>query len=320
MASFEKVNYALRPNKNIERKLMVEVLRRLEARFDLRNYRYIGLGSLWFVDFRLMHRTFQIVDMISIEKYRAERAEFNRPLACVTVEDGDTTMVLPRLDLREKRSIIWLDHDKDLRGPALEDLAFLAERVPSGSIIAVTVNAHHAQLKGRKDEAGDEVSREEALRQYVGDLVPDPLSPDALNRNGFQVTVSRIIRAAIQHALARSGREESFRLLFNFAYQDGAPMVTVGGMIATSEDQERLSQTDVGDLDFVAEAYDYPFPIDAPLLTLKEKTTLDSCLPREEGLPPDLIRREYALPLNAPEIEGYSRFYRYYPVFGELLL
>ncbi len=51
--SFEKINYNLRPNKCIERKMMCDALGRLSFIEHLDNYRYIGLGSPYFADFIL---------------------------------------------------------------------------------------------------------------------------------------------------------------------------------------------------------------------------------------------------------------------------
>ncbi len=100
MASFESVNYTIRPNKNIERKLVFEALRVLRSSIPLNGYRYVGLGSLWFVDFILAHRYLSINNMVCIEyETEAERVEFNRPYDCIEVLRGNTTDVLPTIDL-----------------------------------------------------------------------------------------------------------------------------------------------------------------------------------------------------------------------------
>ena len=86
MASFDVVNYTIRPNKNIERKLVFESLRELSTPLGLGDYRYIGLGSPWFIDFLLAHRYLLIRDMICIEfEEHAPRMEFNKPYDCIAV-------------------------------------------------------------------------------------------------------------------------------------------------------------------------------------------------------------------------------------------
>ena len=91
-ASFDVVNYSLRPNKNIERKLIFESLRMMDNIFDFSSYRYVGMGSLWFVDFILAHKMLHINNMVSIEMPEYEkRVEFNKPYNCINIEPGDTT-------------------------------------------------------------------------------------------------------------------------------------------------------------------------------------------------------------------------------------
>ncbi len=63
-SSFEKINYNLRPNKCIERKMMCETLSRLSHLEHLHNYRYIGLGSPYFSDFSLFHKNLGITELI----------------------------------------------------------------------------------------------------------------------------------------------------------------------------------------------------------------------------------------------------------------
>ena len=90
MVSSDYINYAIRPNKAVERKLIFEVLSVLSPVLNLPGYRYIGLGAPWFVDFVMAHRYLLIEDMISIEQDEilASRAEFNKPYACVSVIHG----------------------------------------------------------------------------------------------------------------------------------------------------------------------------------------------------------------------------------------
>src|SRR5713226_5987155 len=93
----ERLNYSLRPNKNVERKLMAGVLRALMPEIPIGESRYIGMGSLWFVDFVLFHRVLGITDMVSVERDLVDRARFNQPYDCVVVREGDIGAVLTQL-------------------------------------------------------------------------------------------------------------------------------------------------------------------------------------------------------------------------------
>lgn len=55
-ASFERIDYQLRYNKHIERKLVFDILSRAAQRVSFSEHRYLGFGSMWFSDFRLARR------------------------------------------------------------------------------------------------------------------------------------------------------------------------------------------------------------------------------------------------------------------------
>ncbi|MEW5923651.1 MAG: O-methyltransferase, partial [Candidatus Zixiibacteriota bacterium] len=43
--SFNKVNYLLRPRKQIERKILIEMFRNLD---NISSYQYVGMGSIFY--------------------------------------------------------------------------------------------------------------------------------------------------------------------------------------------------------------------------------------------------------------------------------
>ena len=135
MAALDTVNYAIRPNKNIERKVVFEALSYLEADFPFAAYRYVGFGSLWFSDFVLAHQSLGISDLISIQKGQAlaARARFNAPYGCIKVIEGEFGALLSSLKLDERPAILWLDYESRI-GAVLEELALTCERLPSGSV------------------------------------------------------------------------------------------------------------------------------------------------------------------------------------------
>ncbi len=59
--------WQFRPNKQIQRLMCIDVMRRLSAFRPLNDYRYIGLGGYEFIDFDLVYRSLGIKRMISIE-------------------------------------------------------------------------------------------------------------------------------------------------------------------------------------------------------------------------------------------------------------
>lgn len=318
MASFEFINYSLRPNKNVERKLILECLQALTTTFRFSEYTYIGLGSMWFVDFILAHKHLMMGDMISIEIEQPKRARFNKPFKAVRVEEGETKNILPRMDLDQQRLVVWLDYDKGLTSPVLEDTDTLCTRAATGSIILVTINANVSSLRAQKNEHDEPISEEQYLRRFGRDLIPDPLPEDATDVAGYPIFLAKILFEHIRRKMRRAGRRETFVPIFNYRYKDGATMITVGGMIANARDAYDLNQRLAElKLDYVTGENQYL--IDVPLLTLKEKIALDGILPT--GNPPTIADVEaLGFPLKQGQIDSYHKFYRYYPAFAELVL
>ncbi|RMG75351.1 MAG: hypothetical protein D6711_06830, partial [Chloroflexi bacterium] len=62
-SSSRKINYGLRPAKHIERKMLIEIFRRLSEFGSVESYRYIGFGALYFNDFYQFHKYLGIQNM-----------------------------------------------------------------------------------------------------------------------------------------------------------------------------------------------------------------------------------------------------------------
>ena len=316
MSSFDSVNYSLRPSKNIERKLVFEFLRQLQAVLQIQDYRYIGFGSMWFVDFILAHRLLSIRSMVSMEKPEyAERAEFNRPFSCIKVEPGESTEVLPTLGLQVQESIFWLDYDSGLEGPCLQDLTYIVENAKAGSIVIVTLNAHKGRLP-ENDSDGNPINLETSLRQLAGDAVPASLSARSFQAKAFPATLAAVLRNHLNHVVRMAARGLRFVPILNLSYQDNAPMITIGGVLADEAQQAVLAAQKFegwGDFAYSEE----PHIIDAPPLTLREKLALDRLMPSEHA-PSDADVRRLGFGLKERQRVAYHRFYRLYPMFGEV--
>jgi hypothetical protein len=320
--SFESINYSLRPNKVIARKLIFESLRRLSVALNLGDYRYIGMGSVWFVDVGLAHRVLRIGSLISIEASDIgfRRALFNAPYACVKVKHGYTADILPTLKLAAHRNIVWLDHDTGVDGPAINDVQVLVDECSDGSIFLVTVNANIKELKRKIDpQRPDGVLAkdvEQFLVQHAGDNVPRGLTETEIEEDQFPTLVLRILESAIGSSLRFSGRTTKFVKLFDLVYRDGPAMATIGGLIGSGNEARAARRA--------ASSPDWPGIvsnlIQAPPLTLKEKMSLDRMLPRSRRPSEALVRKRAGFPLKRAQIESYFRHYASYPTFAEFQL
>ena len=157
------LNYDIRISKTVERKMLAETFARLSGIGCISSYRYVGMGSYYFTDFRLFHRTLGITDMISIEWDKNEsRFNFNRPFGCVEILFGKSSEVIPNLSW-EKKTILWLDYDSHLDASKLLDIKeFVANAIP-GSLLIVTLAADTKDL-----EEQDRTKRLEKIKAVVG--------------------------------------------------------------------------------------------------------------------------------------------------------
>lgn len=308
-ASYDAIDYNLRPAKAIERKMLAEMFRRLDRAATLRQYQYVGFGSPYFADFALFHRLLDIQSMISIEREVLDQARFNfnRPFRAVELKFGDASEVLPQLDWSQRR-IVWLDYDDPLDTSMLNDVALCARRLASGSVLLVSALAQLALDPGE---------RLAELRANLQDNVPPGITSDDVG--GWDI--ANLYRAAIDERIAVAIRERnagrshiaqySYTQLVNFQYADGARMCTVGGLILDDSDRSHFKSCDFEEFDFSRDG-DAAYRIKVPLLTPKEVRHLDAMLPA--ATKPDATRE--GIPLT--QSNKYADVYRYFPHYVDV--
>lgn len=260
ISSYEKINYSLRPAKNIERKMLCEAFRRLSPIHKIEKYQYIGFGSTYFSDFNLIHRTLGINNLISIEKdiNNQERFEFNKPFSCIDIKFGLSNEVLPTLNW-SKFSIVWVDYDSKISNDLLEDINTLVYNLKPGSVFLITVDV-------KPDFNKEETLKPEVIQSLRVTEIKKRVNPLKLPAEIEKINLDyvenpkmiyRIINDQINEMLVkRNGGYEknkrlSYKQLFHFIYDDGTLMLTLGGIIFSPNQQELINTMNFDDLDFV---------------------------------------------------------------------
>ena len=89
--SYEKINYFLRPKKQIERKLIIETFQKISNVVEISKYHYFGFGSIYFADFILFHKLLNIQKMTSIDDKEddKDRFLFNKPYGFIDFQISD---------------------------------------------------------------------------------------------------------------------------------------------------------------------------------------------------------------------------------------
>jgi hypothetical protein len=308
-SSGERVNFAVRPAKYIERKMLMDVFRRIALFTPLDRVRYIGMGSVYFTDFILVHKTLGINDMVSFEQdtVKFDRFRFNRPYRCIKLRFGTTYDELPNLEWN-KVVIAWLDYDGVLDGDKIGDVELFLTRARPGSMLVVTVNVHfnprdpNAFPSFRDNLGPGRLSPEITDADLIGPGMGD-ISIDLIRNQVDRVMMSR-------NSGLSGGDRLRFERLVNFRYADGAKMATFGGMLIRERDNDTFKRAGFPSLGFYRNGAD-AFQISPPMLTLKELRYLDSQLPGSS-------RPKLRSPgVSSDDVEDYGELYRYFPTFAD---
>lgn len=312
--SYLKVDYSLRPAKNIYRKLLRDHLQRLHFFSPLSDYQYIGFGSIYFTDFSLFHRSLGISRMTSIEANKTDVARvcFNRPFSCIDIRMGRASEVLPSLDWSVP-AIVWLDYDAPLSHEVLNDISVVCGRASKGSVLVVTVDGERKRLESPpadSDSPPDDwpsgiVAR---LERWIGRKhVPSGLRPPTLRANGLPDLYANVMFDHIREQVSTRADGVTSHPFLQCLYSDGNKMVSVGVVFCGAEDAQGLLGKG---LFRWLETGANPMEILPPKLTLREAAALSQMLPTEdpEGL---------EVPVPGADKAWMAKWYRYFPRFTE---
>lgn len=262
-----------RPAKQMQRLMVMDVCRRLDAFAPLPEYQYIGFGGFEFVDFDLAHRLLHIDRLISIERdsSRKARYEFNKPYRGIEIQFGHSNEILPELDY-SGLSICWLDYFDHLEATVIQDVSDLALRLQPGSMLIVTLNAH-------PDRPAD--SRREKLAGRVGEVTIPPSTTDArLAQWGLADIQKQILLNELQTACLGRADAAEFRSVADIYYSDTCQMQTSAFVLVSPGLVRSLEAARFSELDQVREE---PVRVVVPSLTRQEMAFLNAQLPVPPG-------------------------------------
>lgn len=310
-----KINYYLRQQKSIERKMMCELFHKLNSQFLLRSYRYIGMGAKYFVDFILLHREFGFDKMISIEGDAESRAkyDFNKPLKCIEMEYNMSSDALTRINWEEyPQNIVWLDFDQKFHKYMIEDIISLMTNLKSGSIFFLSFNAELLRTSDPK-------YRFHKFKERLGEYCPHYLTHKNLTDTSKYKIIKSIIDNNIISTITRRNlslpdqEKLIYQQLVYFQYRDGVEMITIGGMMLNYLDKEKYESCNLTtQLPFLVTDIKAPiYSLEVPHLTYKEINHLMMRLPCDDI---SELGLEW---LSTIELERIKKLYRYYPFFTE---
>lgn len=314
MASFDSVNYSLRPSKSVQRGLVFEGLRSISNAVGLDDAVYVGFGSIWFTDFVMAHKVLNIDDMVSIEANEIgfRRAVFNKAYRTITMMHGLSQEKLPELLLIPgyvtRPWIVWLDYDSALNEGVVQDFQWILNNAPPNSICLFTFSA-------TQNAYGDKpIHRPARIKALLGDVVPDDLSKDDCSKDSLPTTLAKLAMDYLKSEVADSARPGGFIEAFKVPYLDSVGMVTVGGILpAIGAVPAVRSVVSSGTWRCLVNEV-----IQAPQMTLREVAALQAELP-----PLMQITRAHiqalGFDLQDEQIQSFQRYYKYLPSFAEIV-
>jgi hypothetical protein len=317
-ASFEKIDYSLRPAKYAERRMLRDIFRRLSIFDQPENYNYVGFGSVWFSDFILFHRALGVRNMVSIEKAVGARAriEDNLPFR-IALDFRHSNTALTKLDWNP-RQFVWLDYDDALRPEMFKDIRTVVARARSGSLLAVTVQCNQAREvnQAETDGPGGPAAIDRFREFFSRSQIPEETFDDDLVGRPFAALSRRMLLAEIEAAVSirapRSGPDMiQFEPICSFEYADDALMTTVVGAFYSHAERLKLQECDFSSLDFIKNREEV-VDIQVPKLTFREMRVLEAQLPDLQGVGVELGS------IPAGEAQRFIDFYRYLPTFAVL--
>lgn len=310
-SSYEKINYLVRPAKQVERKLIIETLQCLRRKFPIEDYQYVGMGSLFYVDYYMFHKYLGIKEMVSMEKdeHNIERFKFNKPYSFIELIPGISTEILPTIDWK-KNMFIWLDYDYQMSLDIIADIQIVCNYIRPGGIFLITVDAEPKRFEAFADDKflNGLKQRLEGFRQNLHPYFPPDITQRDLSRKEFPLLLRRTIVNVIEERIRK--RKMEYSQIFNFKYTDTSQMYTFGCVFERVSSE--IEDTGLFKLPFVS-TDSRPVEINVPIITPREKIHFDTLIP---GIADKLT--DFNIAKN--KLEDYEKYYKYYPQYFESLL
>ena len=325
--SFEKINYYLRPNKQVERKILIDILLHFRKYIDLNRFSYIGMGSIYYYDFILIHRFLGLKNLISFDDAKTiKRFKFNKPYDFIDFQSEFSTDYLAKHPWQETNTITWLDYDGsfcDYIDSIINDIKILAKNCNNHDLAFLTINCFPPKERAKKD----------FIENYKRFISPEYLDIEWTKSDNFPYLIQNIMNNVFINENLYA--ENKYTKICSFLYRDGAPMYTLGCFF-TSEEPLLNEIKDMHE--YISFDPKHIHNILIPQITYKEKHYLDNNILQikewvdvctelvilnepDQSLHEDMIQKmlneEMDFELSTKQINNYLQHYRFMPQYFE---
>ena len=309
------VSYDLRPAKQTERRILVDILKfGGDCGLPIDRYRYVGMGANRFYDFLLLHKYLGISTMTSLEHdpEMFKRAVFNVPYGFIEVQEKSAAAFVGE-DSGEAPSIYWLDYDGGIGPNVTGDISSFSAKLKVGDFCFVTVFGGPPRVLDQQNDNGRLIW----LQDNLGDLAGDLLIED-VERSNFPNAVHKLLIAAFRNAFAPR-RDGIFVPLLQVEYSDSTPMVTVGGAFLTLGQAIQYRSNLKRTLPFLNTTDAVMYQIRSLHLTERERALFDRAVTStsRKRVEKNTLNK---LGFRSAEIAAYKDLVRYLPRYVETIV
>lgn len=316
--SGKNLPYHLRVKKDIERRLFVEQLRLVSKVYDLEEYSYVSMAGPFSEDFKLMSDRFNFKNFFSYEMDEDvyKRQKFNtpfNPIYYIHKNISEFSNNYPNIEAVELEDIvIWLDYT-DFKFEFFENFERLISTLSKGSIIKMTLLTHISQIYSSDENV--ETMREkrvEKLKNILGEnyFYSDIFKTENMTEKKFPKIICEVLTRIASNTLV--GGTTKVLPLSSYIYRDGMTMLTFTGILLDENNvKDFLEKTGLDNWSYSLNFSVDPLVIDVPFLSLKEKYSLDACLPSSPNGELEYLKKK--------EFSSYEKFRKFYPTYAKII-
>jgi len=323
--------YFLRPNKTVDRFILIEILKNLFKLFNERSYTYYSMAGPFLEDAKLIHQHFPDLPLVSIEKDKEEfkRQKFHKFCSHIKLHEISLEDFLNKFNPRGCQ-IFWLDFT-DLKYTNFTWFGNLLTLVNNNSIVRITLqcsiddNKRILSLADTKEEK--EKIKNEVKSKFEGnylELISKTVTPELFfDEKEYKILLQEMIQIKAQKSLPTASNR-IFQILHSSYYRDTTGMLSVTGIV-----------TDLNNLPNIKKQYkSFPFSnlnwgspqkIDIPVLSVQERLQIQKHLPSKKKVSTRYLnclgyRIGYNDTKHTKMMELYSQFHAYYPYFVKVTI
>jgi hypothetical protein len=327
------IPYHLRPHKSVDRRLFLDLLTRFERWNPLSEYVYISMGAYPLEDHKLIYRIIGVTKLISfdLDEQVVARQSFNKPsdtCFCLHKKSGDIIADLDNIIADCKFTgtpgiIFWLDYTKPAKiGEQIREFEALLNRLRSGDVVRVTVNANPQALGPAVDAEGKPIPKAELrsqrfrkLKQRLNDYLPSWASEEHVGEEDLPRVLAGAFATAALNAFPATG-PSTFQPLSIVRYADGQQMLSITGAVVRRGEESLLQdRMDLPKWPFSSATWETVHRLVVPALTVRERLFLERGIVGKEA--PALISELGFADAAGVEMKeflaSYKDYYRFYP-------